>query len=115
MPHRQRAGTVTGVAVNMASMLAIMLQPYMPSVSLAIQGQLRIPPDCFILSHDFTCTLPAGHCVGTVGAGERGGGGEGKLCSSPRQYMGGIRGICPAGVTIFFLALGKPTFPEAGE
>ncbi|OPJ90010.1 methionine--tRNA ligase, cytoplasmic isoform X2 [Patagioenas fasciata] len=63
---RQRAGTVTGVAVNMASMLAIMLQPYMPSVSLAIQGQLRIPPDCFILSHDFTCTLPAGHCVGTV-------------------------------------------------
>ncbi|XP_009706285.1 PREDICTED: methionine--tRNA ligase, cytoplasmic, partial [Cariama cristata] len=63
---RQRAGTVTGVAVNMASMLAIMLQPYMPSVSLAIQGQLCIPPDCFVLSHDFTCTLPAGHHVGTV-------------------------------------------------
>ncbi|XP_068266933.1 methionine--tRNA ligase, cytoplasmic isoform X1 [Nyctibius grandis] len=63
---RQRAGTVTGVAVNMASMLAVMLQPYMPSVSLAIQGQLCIPPDCFILSHDFTCTLPAGHRVGTV-------------------------------------------------
>uniref|UniRef100_A0A8C0AZN8 Methionine--tRNA ligase, cytoplasmic n=2 Tax=Buteo TaxID=30396 RepID=A0A8C0AZN8_9AVES len=63
---RQRAGTVTGVAVNMASMLAVMLQPYMPSVSLAIQGQLCIPPDCFVLSHNFTCTLPPGHRVGTV-------------------------------------------------
>ncbi|KAM6395019.1 methionine--tRNA ligase, cytoplasmic [Rhynochetos jubatus] len=63
---RQRAGTVTGVAVNMASLLSIMLQPYMPSISLAIQGQLCILPDCFILSHDFTCTLPPGHRVGTV-------------------------------------------------
>ncbi|KAK2516029.1 Mars isoform B [Columba livia] len=63
---RQRAGTVTGVAVNVASALAVMLQPYMPSVSVAIQGQLRIPPERFILSHDFTCTLPAGHRVGTV-------------------------------------------------
>ncbi|XP_059688633.1 methionine--tRNA ligase, cytoplasmic [Gavia stellata] len=63
---RQRAGTVTGVAVNMASMLAVLLQPYMPSISLAIQGQLCIPPDCFVLSHDFTCTLPPGHRVGTV-------------------------------------------------
>ncbi|XP_009957999.1 PREDICTED: methionine--tRNA ligase, cytoplasmic, partial [Leptosomus discolor] len=63
---RQRAGTVTGVAVNTASLLAVMLQPYMPSVSLAIQGQLCIPPGCFVLSHSFTCTLPPGHRVGTV-------------------------------------------------
>ncbi|KAM6039045.1 methionine--tRNA ligase, cytoplasmic isoform 2-T2 [Chlamydotis macqueenii] len=63
---RQRAGTVTGVAVNMASMLAVMLQPYMPSISLAIQGQLLIPSSCFVLSQDFICTLPPGHCVGTV-------------------------------------------------
>ncbi|XP_074785772.1 methionine--tRNA ligase, cytoplasmic isoform X1 [Athene noctua] len=63
---RQRAGTVTGVAVNMAALLAVMLQPYMPSVSSAIQEQLRIPPECFVLSHDFTCTLSSGHRVGTV-------------------------------------------------
>ncbi|XP_074990024.1 methionine--tRNA ligase, cytoplasmic isoform X5 [Calonectris borealis] len=63
---RQRAGTVTGVAVNMASMLAVLLQPYMPGISLAIQRQLCIPPDCFVLSHNFTCTLPPGHRVGTV-------------------------------------------------
>ena len=84
LPHRQRAGTVTGVAVNIASMLAVMLQPYMPAVSLAIQRQLCIPPDCFVLSHDFTCTLPPGHCVGTVGGGGRG---EGRLCP-PGQHMG---------------------------
>ncbi|XP_074021009.1 methionine--tRNA ligase, cytoplasmic isoform X1 [Numenius arquata] len=63
---RQRAGTVTGVAVNMASLLAVLLQPYMPSVSSAIQRQFCIPPDCCVLSHDFTCTLPPGHHVGTV-------------------------------------------------
>ncbi|XP_062453147.1 methionine--tRNA ligase, cytoplasmic isoform X2 [Rhea pennata] len=63
---RRRAGTVTGVAVNMASLLAVMAQPYMPGVSAAIQAQLCIPPDCFVLGHDFTCTLPAGHRVGTV-------------------------------------------------
>uniref|UniRef100_A0A8B9IL25 Methionine--tRNA ligase, cytoplasmic n=1 Tax=Anser cygnoides TaxID=8845 RepID=A0A8B9IL25_ANSCY len=63
---RQRAGTVTGVAVNMASLLAVMVQPYMPSVSVAIQGQLCIPPECFVLSPVFTCTLPPGHRVGAV-------------------------------------------------
>ncbi|XP_064354754.1 methionine--tRNA ligase, cytoplasmic isoform X3 [Dromaius novaehollandiae] len=63
---RQRAGTVTAVAVNMASLLAVMAQPYMPGVSAAIQAQLRIPPGCFVLGHDFPCTLPAGHRVGTV-------------------------------------------------
>ncbi|XP_074931692.1 methionine--tRNA ligase, cytoplasmic isoform X4 [Phalacrocorax aristotelis] len=63
---RQRASTVTGIAVNMASMLAVLLQPYMPGVSLAIQEQLCIPPDCLVMSHNFTCTLPPGHRVGTV-------------------------------------------------
>ena len=86
-PPRQRAGTVTGVAVNMASALAVMLQPYMPSVSSAIQEQLRIPPECFVLSHDFTCTLSPGHRVGTVG----GGGGKGRLCPLPGQWRGGGR------------------------
>lgn len=79
LPGRQRAGTVTGVAVNMASLLAVMVQPYMPSVSQAIQGQLCIPPECFVLSHIFTCTLPPGHRVGTVG---------GQLCSLDRGWVG---------------------------
>ena len=86
LPRRQRAGTVTGVAVNMASLLAVMLQPYMPSVSLAIQGQLCIPPGCFVLSHDFACTLPPGHHVGTVGGG-------GRQAVPPRALRGGGVGV----------------------
>ncbi|NIG61341.1 methionine--tRNA ligase, cytoplasmic isoform X3 [Pontoporia blainvillei] len=34
---RQRAGTVTGLAVNIAALLSIMLQPYMPTVSPLFQ------------------------------------------------------------------------------
>nr|XP_054505166.1 methionine--tRNA ligase, cytoplasmic [Agelaius phoeniceus] len=63
---RQRAGTVTGVAVNLAAALAALLQPFVPGVSAAIQGQLRIPPERCGLGPGLTCTLPAGHRVGTV-------------------------------------------------
>lgn len=64
---RQRAGTVTGVAVNIAALLSVMLQPYMPTVSATIQTQLQLPlPACHILVTDFICTLPAGHRIGTV-------------------------------------------------
>uniref|UniRef100_A0A8C3W7Z9 Methionine--tRNA ligase, cytoplasmic n=1 Tax=Catagonus wagneri TaxID=51154 RepID=A0A8C3W7Z9_9CETA len=64
---RQRAGTVTGLAVNIAALLSVMLQPYMPTVSATIQAQLQLPPPaCSILPTDFLCTLPAGHQIGTV-------------------------------------------------
>ncbi|XP_057613624.1 methionine--tRNA ligase, cytoplasmic isoform X2 [Chionomys nivalis] len=64
---RQRAGTVTGVAVNIAALLSVMLQPYMPTVSATIQTQLQLPlPACRILVTSFICTLPAGHRIGTV-------------------------------------------------
>ncbi|XP_062931339.1 methionine--tRNA ligase, cytoplasmic isoform X1 [Cynocephalus volans] len=64
---RQRAGTVTGLAVNIAALLSVMLQPYMPTVSATIQAQLQLPlPACNILPTNFLCTLPAGHQIGTV-------------------------------------------------
>ncbi|XP_019346961.2 methionine--tRNA ligase, cytoplasmic isoform X2 [Alligator mississippiensis] len=63
---RGRASTVTGVAVNMACLLSIMLQPYMPSISASIQDQLRAPPACCVLPSAFVCTLPPGHRIGTV-------------------------------------------------
>ncbi|XP_012632540.2 methionine--tRNA ligase, cytoplasmic isoform X1 [Microcebus murinus] len=64
---RQRAGTVTGLAVNIAALLSVMLQPYMPTVSTTIQDQLQLPrPACSILLTNFLCTLPAGHQIGTV-------------------------------------------------
>ncbi|XP_058869039.1 methionine--tRNA ligase, cytoplasmic-like isoform X1 [Acipenser ruthenus] len=63
---RQRAGTVTGVAVNMACLLSIMLQPYMPRVSASIQEQLLAPPQCNVLTEEFVCILPSGHQIGAV-------------------------------------------------
>ncbi|XP_010991650.1 methionine--tRNA ligase, cytoplasmic isoform X1 [Camelus dromedarius] len=64
---RQRAGTVTGLAVNIAALLSVMLQPYMPTVSTTIQAQLQLPPPtCSILPTNFLCILPAGHQIGTV-------------------------------------------------
>lgn len=57
---------MTGVAVNMACLLSIMLQPYMPSISASIQDQLRAPPACCVLPSAFVCTLPPGHRIGTV-------------------------------------------------
>uniref|UniRef100_A0A673GYV8 Methionine--tRNA ligase, cytoplasmic n=1 Tax=Sinocyclocheilus rhinocerous TaxID=307959 RepID=A0A673GYV8_9TELE len=67
---RQRAGTVTGVSVNVACLLSVVLEPYMPSVSRTIRQQLQAPPTCVSAmlqnTGTFICTLPAGHCIGTV-------------------------------------------------
>uniref|UniRef100_A0A8C5I1E9 Methionine--tRNA ligase, cytoplasmic n=2 Tax=Gouania willdenowi TaxID=441366 RepID=A0A8C5I1E9_GOUWI len=68
--ERQRAGTVTGVSVNMACLLSVMLLPYMPTVSQTIRDQLNAPPSCIqtILqgSGAFVCVLSAGHSIGSV-------------------------------------------------
>lgn len=67
---RQRAGTVTGVSVNVACLLSVMLHPYMPAVSQTIRDQLNCPAavltTMLLGSGNFVCTLGAGHRVGTV-------------------------------------------------
>ncbi|XP_072927339.1 methionine--tRNA ligase, cytoplasmic [Hemitrygon akajei] len=63
---KKRAGTVTGVAVNLACLLSVMIQPYMPSVSRTIQEQLQAPHDCNVLVDRFVCYLPTGHKIGTA-------------------------------------------------
>ncbi|XP_061470634.1 methionine--tRNA ligase, cytoplasmic isoform X2 [Rhineura floridana] len=98
---KKRAGTVIGVAVNIASLLSIILQPYMPGVSAAIQGQLCIPADYNVVTNDFVCTLPAGHQIGTVtplfqkleteqveNLRKRFGGGQQKAASKGEQVVG---------------------------
>lgn len=63
---RKRAGTVTGVAVNIAALISVMLHPYMPEVSSTIQSQLQAPTDLALPTSEFVCTLPTGHRIGTV-------------------------------------------------
>uniref|UniRef100_A0A3P9HWF0 Methionine--tRNA ligase, cytoplasmic n=1 Tax=Oryzias latipes TaxID=8090 RepID=A0A3P9HWF0_ORYLA len=68
--ERLRAGTVTGVAVNIACLLSVMLLPYMPLVSQTIRDQLNAPQSCVYTmlqgSGTFVCSLSAGHRIGTV-------------------------------------------------
>ncbi|XP_056129754.1 methionine--tRNA ligase, cytoplasmic [Lampris incognitus] len=67
---RQRAGTVTGVSVNVACLLSVMLLPYMPAVSQTIRDQLNAPPSCvatlLLGEGSFVCCLTSGHRIGTV-------------------------------------------------
>lgn len=68
---RQRAGTVTGVSVNIACLLSVMLFPYMPAVSQTIRDQLNAPQSCITTmlqgtGGTFVCALRAGHRIGTV-------------------------------------------------
>ncbi|XP_016525580.1 methionine--tRNA ligase, cytoplasmic isoform X1 [Poecilia formosa] len=68
--ERQRAGTVTGVSVNIACLLSVMLLPYMPAVSQTIRDQLNAPQTCINTMLQgpgtFVCALRAGHRIGTV-------------------------------------------------
>uniref|UniRef100_A0A671Y7B3 Methionine--tRNA ligase, cytoplasmic n=1 Tax=Sparus aurata TaxID=8175 RepID=A0A671Y7B3_SPAAU len=68
--ERLRAGTVTGVSVNIACLLSVMLFPYMPTVSQTIRDQLNAPQSIISTmlqgNGTFVCALSAGHRVGTV-------------------------------------------------
>ncbi|KAM4613422.1 methionine--tRNA ligase, cytoplasmic [Polymixia lowei] len=67
---KQRAGTVTGVSVNIACLLSVMLLPYMPTVSQTIREQLNAPDSCISTmlqgTGSFVCALTAGHRIGAV-------------------------------------------------
>ncbi|CAG13513.1 unnamed protein product, partial [Tetraodon nigroviridis] len=68
---RQRAGTVTGVSVNIACLLSVMLSPYMPHRQPKPSGISSLPSQMsshamLVGSGNFVCTLSAGHRVGTV-------------------------------------------------
>lgn len=68
--ERQRAGTVTGVSVNISVLLSVMLLPYMPTVSQTIRDQFNAPPSCIKTMlqgpGSFVCALSSGHRIGTV-------------------------------------------------
>ncbi len=66
MLFRSRAGTVVGIASNIACLLSVMVQPYMPEVSETIQAQLKAPTQCNVVTDTFVCQLPTGHIIGLV-------------------------------------------------
>ena len=54
------------LAANIACLLSVLLQPYMPGVSATIQQQLNAPDTANIIYEDFVCRLPPGHTIGKV-------------------------------------------------
>ncbi|KAK3106651.1 hypothetical protein FSP39_024573 [Pinctada imbricata] len=62
--ERSRAGTVVSLGANIAALLSVLLQPFMPQTSATIQSQLNMSADCNVIHHDFVCVLPPGHKIG---------------------------------------------------
>ncbi|CAG2250962.1 MARS [Mytilus edulis] len=63
---KSRSGTVVSLAVNIANLLSVLLQPYMPETSQTIQTQLNTPPDSNVVYREFVCHLLPGHKIGKV-------------------------------------------------
>ena len=40
---KARAGTVVGLSVNIAALLSVLIQPYMPNMAANLEGQLAVP------------------------------------------------------------------------
>ena len=59
----QRCGTVIAIALNLVKLLAIIVEPYMPSLSAKIYTQLNFKEK--LIGDTFELSLPAGHEIGT--------------------------------------------------
>jgi methionyl-tRNA synthetase len=63
--ERARAGTVVGLSVNLACLLCVLIQPYMPAMAARLERQLAVPAGRLArLPRLFHCFLPAGHQIG---------------------------------------------------
>lgn len=62
--EKSRAGTVIGVSCNVACLLAIIIQPYMPAISKVMAEQMNASEDIFVLTEDMNILLPEGHKIG---------------------------------------------------
>jgi methionyl-tRNA synthetase len=59
--EKARAGTVVGLSVNLACLLSVLIQPYMPALSAEIQAQLAAPGSVNRIPEKFTRLLAPGH------------------------------------------------------
>merc|ERR1712055_426088 len=55
-----------GLSVNMAALLSVLIQPYMPNMAANLENQLAVPKGRLTrLPRALHCILPAGHTIGT--------------------------------------------------
>ncbi|XP_068202597.1 methionine--tRNA ligase, cytoplasmic-like [Palaemon carinicauda] len=60
---KRRGGTVIAVAANIAALVSIILEPYMPDTSKKMKSYLNNPLVLNRLPSAFSCFLPAGHVI----------------------------------------------------
>eukprot|EP00092_Neocalanus_flemingeri_P103112 GFUD01131912.1.p1 GENE.GFUD01131912.1~~GFUD01131912.1.p1 ORF type:complete len:917 (+),score=367.75 GFUD01131912.1:349-2751(+) len=61
---KSRAGTVVGLSVNLACLLSVLVQPYLPNLSARLQEQLAAPPTVNVIPEQFHMMLAPGHKIG---------------------------------------------------
>lgn len=64
--EKKRCETVIGLGVNLACLLAQLLDPYMPETANTIRKQLNSPPEVNFIDEKFRLLLPSGHQLGKV-------------------------------------------------
>ena len=57
---KSRAGTVVGLSVNLACLLSVLVQPYLPTLSNKLQDQLAAPKEVNVIPEQFHLMLPTG-------------------------------------------------------
>ncbi|KAK3927898.1 Methionine--tRNA ligase, cytoplasmic [Frankliniella fusca] len=62
--ERKRAGTNVGLAANIACLLSVLIQPYMPQISKVMQEQMNCPVSVNLITETANMLLPAGHRIG---------------------------------------------------
>lgn len=62
--EKKRAGTTVGIAANIACLLSVLLQPYMPHISKVMQTQMNSPRDINLITEQSSMLLPPGHKIG---------------------------------------------------
>lgn len=61
---KTRAGSVIGLATNIAALLCVMISPYMPTISSVLQEQLAMSADKMLITPVFTQMLVKSHRIG---------------------------------------------------
>jgi len=61
---KSRAGTVVGLSVNLACLLSVLVQPYLPTLSSKLQEQLAAPEEVNVIPEQFHMMLQSGHTIG---------------------------------------------------
>lgn len=53
-----------GFAVNVSSLISLLIKPYMPDVSKEIQSQINLPNESGVLPDNFIPMVPCNHRIG---------------------------------------------------